>query len=148
MPVRILESDYDAWSTLDHFEKQNLEQAHFGACAAFTGSMRDFNQGDSVIGMTLEHYPGMTEKQLEVIIDEAKNRWPLDEALIIHRVGQINPGETIVLTACWSIHRADAFEACRFLMEELKTRAPFWKNEKLADNSNRWVEKNTPGRCS
>ncbi len=143
MPVQLIDSNYNAWSTLGGFEAQNLQRAHFGACAAFTGSMRDFNQGDSVTGMTLEHYPGMTEKQLEIIIDDAKKRWTLDEALIIHRIGDIQPGETIVLTACWSAHRVNAFEACRFLMEELKTRAPFWKRETLADNSNRWVEKNT-----
>ena len=111
----------------------------------FTGTMREFNQGDDVQGMTLEYYPGMTEKQLELIIADAKHKWLLDEALIIHRVGNISPGETIVLTACWSAHRANAFEACRFLMEELKTRAPFWKKETLIDQSTRWVEKNTPG---
>ncbi len=145
MSVQLIETNYNAWKALDDFERINLKQAHFGACAAFTGSMRDFNQGDKVSKMTLEYYPGMTEKQLELIVQDAKTRWTLDEAIIIHRVGEINPGETIVLTACWSAHRADAFDACRYLMEALKTRAPFWKNETLADNSNRWVEKNTPG---
>lgn len=138
-------ADYDAWQLLKDYESKQLPEGQYGACCAFTGSMRDFNQGDDVTGMTLEHYPGMTETQLEQICEEAREKWPLLDALILHRVGDIRPGETIVLTACWSAHRAASFEACRFLMEALKTRAPFWKKETLADNSSRWVEKNTPG---
>jgi molybdopterin synthase catalytic subunit len=127
------------------YEAKHLDTGAHGACCAFSGSMRDFNQGDTVDTMTLEHYPGMTEKQLEAIIDDAMAEWPLLDALILHRVGEITPGETIVLTACWSAHRAAAFDACRFLMEALKTRAPFWKKETLADQSERWVDSNTPG---
>jgi molybdopterin synthase catalytic subunit len=107
--------------------------------------MRDFNEGDAVSAMTLEHYPEMTEKQLQQIIDEAQRRWDIIDALIVHRVGLILPGQPIVLTAVWSAHRAAAFDACRFLMEALKTRATFWKKETLADGDQRWVEKNTPG---
>ena len=95
--------------------------------------------------MTLEHYPGMTEKHLAAILDEARGRYALIDALIVHRVGRILPTDPIVLTAAWSAHRKDAFEACRFLMEALKSRAPFWKKETLADGGERWVEKNTPG---
>ena len=109
------------------------------------GTMRDFNEGDDVQTMTLQHYPGMTEKQLEAIIHQAKKDFGIDEALIIHRVGKILPADTIVITAVWSAHRKAAFDANRFLMEELKHNAPFWKKETLKDGSERWVEKNTPG---
>ncbi len=145
MAVELFQSDLDAWRRLEQYEKDHLEPGQYGACAAFTGSMRDFNQGDHVRAMTLEHYPGMTEKQLEEITENAKQRWPLIDALILHTVGDIVPGQTIVLTACWSAHRSAAFDACRYLMEELKSRAPFWKQETLDDNSTRWVEKNSPG---
>lgn len=107
--------------------------------------MRDFNENDDVQAMTLEHYPGMTESQLQAIIDDAQQQWPLLQSLIVHRVGDITPGDPIVLVVCWSAHRAAAFDACRFLMEALKSRAPFWKKETLTDNSQRWVEKNTDG---
>lgn len=145
MTVRLLEGNYDAWKELSDYEKSRLTDGQYGACAAFTGSMRDFNQGDDVVGMTLDHYPGMTEKQLEAIIEQASTQWNLLDSLILHRVGDITPGQDIVLTACWSAHRVDAFEACRFLMEELKTRATFWKKETLKNTDSRWVEKNTPG---
>jgi molybdopterin synthase catalytic subunit len=94
--------------------------------------------------MVLEHYPGMTEKHLEKICEQARTRWELNDSLIVHRVGELHPGDPIVLVAVWSAHRKAAFEASRWLMEELKTQAPFWKKEQLADAS-RWVEKNTPG---
>ena len=109
------------------------------------GTMRNINEGDSVVGMTLEHYPGMTEKELQKIIDDASEKWRLIDALIVHRVGDMTPGEPIVLTVAWSMHRKDAFEAVRYLMEALKSRAPFWKKETLADGGSRWVERNTPG---
>jgi molybdopterin synthase catalytic subunit len=103
--------------------------------------MRDFNQGQPVAAMTLEHYPGMTEGYLEKISAEARQRWPLLDTLVIHRVGPLTPAEPIVLVAAWSAHRADAFAACRYLIDELKTRAPFWKLEQLPDRE-RWVENN------
>lgn len=116
----------------------------FGATASFVGTMRDFNEGDSVRGMVLEHYPGMTERHLEQISIEAAARWELLDSLIVHRVGAVRPGESIVLVAVWSAHRAGAFEACRHLMEDLKSKAPFWKKETLEQGS-RWVARNTPG---
>ena len=94
--------------------------------------------------MTLEHYPGMTEKELGRIVDEAQQQWALLDVLVIHRVGDLLPNDPIVLVAVWSAHRKDAFEACRHIMEALKSRAPFWKKEQL-DNAFRWVEKNTDG---
>ncbi|MBV1951142.1 MAG: molybdenum cofactor biosynthesis protein MoaE, partial [Cycloclasticus sp.] len=109
-----------------------------------------FNQGDSVNGMLLEHYPGMTEKHLEKIVVDAEQQWQLLDTLVIHRVGELLPNNPIVLVAAWSAHRKDAFEACRFIMEDLKSKAPFWKKECVVSanqktQKNRWVEKNTSG---
>jgi molybdopterin synthase catalytic subunit len=103
--------------------------------------MRDFNEGDGVSGMLLEHYPGMTDSHLSKISQEAIDRWDILDTLILHRVGVIMPNDPIVLVAAWSAHRVEAFEAARFLIEELKSRAPFWKKEQL-DNGERWVAKN------
>lgn len=144
MAVLLLPEPFDPTDVLKTHE-QSLTPGSFGATASFVGTMRNFNEGDSVTGMTLEHYPEMTEKQLHDIVDAAGEKWPLIDALIAHRVGDIKPGDPIVLTAVWSAHRAAAFEACRYLMEALKKDATFWKKETLADDSERWVEKNTPG---
>jgi molybdopterin synthase catalytic subunit len=105
--------------------------------------MRDFNDDRAVQAMTLEHYPGMTEKHLRRIRDEALRRWDILDALIIHRVGEVRPNDPIVLVAVWSAHRTPAFDACRYLIEELKTRAPFWKKE-TSPESAQWVEHNSP----
>ncbi len=147
MSVLIVEGDFDPFKALQSHQ-QLLTSGQFGACASFVGTMRDFNEGDAVTGMTLEHYPGMTEKQLTAIADRAHTQWNLIDTLIVHRVGEIHPSDAIVLTAVWSAHRAAAFEACRYLMEALKSEAPFWKKETLADNSTRWVEHNTPGHTT
>lgn len=144
MTVEIREHPFEPYQELARIESEH-KAGSIGAMASFVGTMRDFNENNSVTGMTLEHYPGMTEKQLESIIAKAHKDWSVTDALIIHRIGDIHPGEPIVLCAIWSAHRADAFEACRFLMEALKSEATFWKKETLADNSTRWVEKNTPG---
>ena len=115
-----------------------------GATAIFIGTMRDFNDGDAVQGMVLEYYPGMTEKYLRRIVEIASREWPLLEVLVVHRVGELRPNDPIVLVAVCSEHRAAAFSACRSIMEELKSKAPFWKRETTAAGS-RWVEHNTPG---
>ncbi len=117
----------------------------FGATCSFVGTLRDFNEGEAVADMFLEHYPGMTEKFLARIEDEARNRWPLEDVLVVHRIGQIGYSEAIVLVAVWSGHRGDAFDACRYLMEELKARAPFWKRETLVSGNHRWVSANSGG---
>ena len=144
--VSLRAAPFDPWAELGAFQARAFpEAACFGATAVFVGTMRDFNEGDDVAAMTLEHYPGMTERHLGQIIEEAKSRWSVLECLIVHRVGEIHPADPIVLTVVWSAHRAAAFEACRFLMEELKHRAPFWKKERLTDGGERWVEQNTPG---
>lgn len=110
-----------------------------GAIASFVGLARDHNDGSGVTAMTLEHYPGMTEKALAALVDEAGSRWTLLDVTLIHRVGRLLPGDSIVLVVVASQHRGDAFAACEFIMDYLKTRAPFWKKEATPDGE-RWVE--------
>jgi molybdopterin synthase catalytic subunit len=142
MKVEITSEPFNAWEQLQVYEKTLTAQSgKYGAVATFVGTMRDYNEGDTVQAMFLEHYPGMTEKYLHSLSETALQRWDILETLIIHRVGEIQPGDTIVLVATWAGHRTPAFEACRFLIEELKSRAPFWKQETLVDGS-RWVKKN------
>ena len=114
--------------------------ARVGAVCSFIGTVRDRNEGAAVASMELEHYPGMTERQLAGIEDEARRRWPLQAVLIIHRYGRLEPGDRIVLVATASAHREAAFESCHFLIDWLKTRAPFWKSEEFPDGRTRWVE--------
>lgn len=144
--ITILETLFDPWLAQKEYQERSMQgKTNFGATASFIGTMRDFNEGDEVSVMELEHYPQMTEKQLNAIIDTAAEQWPIQNVLIVHRVGKISPSEPIMLVVAWSAHRAAAFDACRFLMEELKHRAPFWKKEELVAGNSRWVEKNTDG---
>lgn len=146
MQVKISAAPFDPWDEARAYQHAAGHMAgKFGAMNLFVGTMRDFNEGDEVAGMTLEHYPGMTEKALEALINEAAARWPLLDALVVHRVGEIRPGDPIVLVAAWTSHRGDAFDAGRYIMEALKSKAPFWKKELLQDNSERWVANNTDG---
>ena len=110
-----------------------------GGVVSFIGLMRDMNEGDQVTSMTLEHYPGMTEKALSSIVDEANQRWDLLGCRLVHRVGELRPTEPIVLVAVASAHRGEAFQACEFIIDYLKTRAPFWKKE-LTPQGSRWVD--------
>ncbi|MBW3696505.1 molybdopterin synthase catalytic subunit MoaE [Vibrio sp. T187] len=110
-----------------------------GAVVTFTGKVRDMNLGDNVIGLSLEHYPGMTEKSLADICDQAEARWPIQRIRVIHRVGDLDIGDQIVYVGVSSAHRGAAFEACEFVMDFLKTKAPFWKKERTT-NETRWVE--------
>ena len=145
MTVEILDRAFDPWHYLAEYRNKGAQRTgQFGATAVFVGTLRDFNQDEPVQGMVLEHYPGMTESYLEKISREAGRRWALMDSLIVHRVGELLPGEPIVLVAVWSAHRKAAFEASRYLMEELKSKAPFWKKEQLQEGA-RWVERNTPG---
>jgi len=147
MRVEVRELPFAPWEALQRYENEVVSTRYsgkYGASAVFVGTMRDFNEGDEVRGMTLEHYPGMTERELERIAEEARQRWELLDELIVHRVGELLPNDPIVLVAVWSAHRKDAFEACRHIMEALKTRAPFWKKEQL-DSGYRWVDKNSDG---
>ena len=141
LSVSVQEADFDA----AELQRGLLAGGNAeGAVVTFTGYVRSDNERRDVQSMELEHYPGMTEKYLEKITQEAMEKWDLLDAMIIHRIGEVSPNDTIVLVAVWSAHRAAAFDASRYLMEELKSRAPFWKKEQL-DESSRWVETNTPG---
>lgn len=145
MRVSVRDSDFEPYAELAAYQAgQTALAGQRGACCAFVGSMRDFNEGDTVRAMCLEHYPGMTERHLERILDEARQRWACLDALVVHRVGDILPDQAIVLVAVWSAHRGAAFDACRYIMEELKHRAPFWKKEALEEGE-RWVARNTDG---
>ncbi|MDP1926890.1 MAG: molybdopterin synthase catalytic subunit MoaE [Thiobacillus sp.] len=117
----------------------NQQRTDIGAIASFVGLARDSNDGSGVQAMTLEHYPGMTEKALAALVDEACTRWALFDVTVIHRVGRLLPGDPIVLVAVASIHRGEAFAACEFIMDALKTRAPFWKKEETPEGE-RWVD--------
>ncbi|NOT10438.1 MAG: molybdenum cofactor biosynthesis protein MoaE [Methylococcaceae bacterium] len=146
MTIKIVEQDFDPWQEIQSYQNAaNMMAGQYGATSVFVGTMRDFNECDDVKGMTLEHYPGMTEKQLGQILAEAQQRWPIIETLVMHRVGVLYPNEPIVLVAVWTSHRGDAFDACRYIMEALKSRAPFWKKEMLTSDQERWVLKNTDG---
>ncbi len=141
MKVEVTTKQINPWTYLQQYESTALEAGKYGALANFVGTMRDYNQGDTVQKMYLEHYPGMTEKYLLKISQTAMQRWDILDTLIIHRVGEIQISDTIVLVAAWAGHRAPAFDACRFLIEELKHHAPFWKQETLT-NKIRWVKSN------
>jgi molybdopterin synthase catalytic subunit len=134
--VRVQEADFDLGAELAALRAGDTR---IGALASFVGLVRDLNDGSAVSEMTLEHYPGMTEKALEAIVVEAKTRWDIYGALVIHRVGPLKPCDQIVLVAVTSAHRGEAFAACEFIMDYLKTRAPFWKREATPDGS-RWVD--------
>lgn len=136
MSVRVQTEDFDIGVEIAQLRKGN---AKIGAIASFIGLVRDMNEGDDVSTMTLEHYPGMTEKALEDIVAQAKSRWKLYDALVVHRVGRLLPLDQIVLVVVTSAHRGDAFSACEFLMDYLKTQAPFWKKEDTAKGA-RWVD--------
>ena len=136
MPIRIQESDFDLSAEI---ASMRIGDPRVGAVVTFLGTVRDMNDGSSVKGMTLEHYPGMTEKALQEILDQAKSRWDLYQTLVIHRVGLLLPEDQIVMVAVTSAHRGEAFAACEFIMDYLKTAAPFWKKEDTPDGS-RWVD--------
>ncbi|MFA6178517.1 MAG: molybdopterin synthase catalytic subunit MoaE [Candidatus Methylopumilus sp.] len=136
MSVRVQTEDFDAGAEIG---KLRLARADTGAIAAFVGQVRDLNDGAYVSTMTLEHYPGMTEKSLEAIVGQAKNRWDIYDALIVHRIGELKPTDQIVLVVVSGAHRKEAFSACEFIMDYLKTEAPFWKKERTPAGE-RWVE--------
>ena len=136
MTVRVQTGDFDAGAEMTAMRRGNPK---IGAIASFVGVVRDLNEGAEVAELTLEHYPGMTEKALEKIVGEARARWDIDDALVVHRIGTLKPTEQIVLVVVASAHRGEAFQACEFLMDYLKTRAPFWKKEKTPDGG-RWVD--------
>ena len=136
MTVRVQAEDFDISREIAALRRDN---PRIGAIASFIGVVRDLNDGDSVAEMTLEHYPGMTEKSIEAIIAQARARWDMMDALVIHRIGTLKPLDQIVLVVVSSAHRGDAFAACEFIMDFLKTQAPFWKKEQTGKGA-RWVD--------
>ncbi len=136
MTVRVQTADFDVSGELASLRGGD---ARVGAVAVFVGTVRDINDAERVVTMTLEHYPGMTEKALTAIVDEAKARWQIIDALVIHRIGELKPADQIVLVGVTSAHRGEAFAACEFIIDYLKTRAPFWKRERTPAGS-RWVD--------
>ena len=136
MAVRVQHEDFDLGAELLALRQGNPK---IGAIASFVGLVRDINEGDAVAGMTLEHYPGMTEKSLAGIVEQATKRWDIFDALVIHRVGDLKPCDQIVLVAVSGAHRGETFAACEFIMDYLKTRAPFWKREQTSTGA-RWVD--------
>jgi molybdopterin synthase catalytic subunit len=136
MTVRVQHEDFDVSIEIARLRAGNPK---IGAVASFIGVVRDLNEGADVATMALEHYPGMTEKALEVIVAQSKARWDLYEVLVIHRVGELRPTDQIVLVVVTSAHRGEAFAACEFVMDYLKTQAPFWKKEATPAGT-RWVD--------
>ena len=134
--VRIQEEDFDLSREVAQLRAGN---AKVGAIVTFVGTVRDLNEGAAVAEMELEHYPGMTEQSIQAIIDQARQRWPIYGALVIHRVGPLKPKDQIVLVAVTSPHRGEAFSACEFIIDYLKTEAPFWKKEQTPEGA-RWVD--------
>ena len=134
--IRVQENDFDVGAEIAALTAGRTD---IGAIVTFTGTVRDTAKGEPITEMTLEHYPGMTEKELERIEAEAQARWPLQASLIVHRYGTLQPGENIVLVITASAHRHAAFEAAEFLMDYLKTHAPFWKKEAGPEGA-RWVD--------
>jgi molybdopterin synthase catalytic subunit len=129
----------DAFDLGAEVDAMRVGRTDIGAIASFVGLARDINEGSGVAAMTLEHYPSMTERALAKLVDEANARWALLDVTVIHRVGRLLPGDPIVLVAVAGQHRGEAFAACEFIMDYLKTQAPFWKKEETADGE-RWVE--------
>lgn len=137
MAVRVQTSDFDISTEIAQLTATN---SAIGAVASFIGKVRDHAEGQRLVSMTLEHYPGMTEAELESIEAEARDRFKLSASLIVHRVGELRPGDNIVLVVACAPHRHDGFAAAEFLMDYLKTRAPFWKKEVLEGGQARWVD--------
>jgi molybdopterin synthase catalytic subunit len=136
MTVRVQYEDFDVGAEI---AAMRLARKDIGAVASFVGQVRDLSEGDEVAAMTLEHYPGMTEKALERIVEQAKQRWDIFDARVIHRIGELKPLDQIVLVVVSSAHRGEAFSACQYIMDYLKTEAPFWKKEQTPAGE-RWVE--------
>jgi molybdopterin synthase catalytic subunit len=135
--VRVQREDFDIGAEV---RRLTAGRHDIGAVVTFTGTVRSANDGRGIAGMTLEHYPGMTDAELARVEAEALARWPLQASLIVHRIGALEPGDNIVLVVTASAHREAAFAAAEFLMDYLKTSAPFWKKELGLDGTERWVE--------
>lgn len=137
MSIRIQTENFDLSAELNRLRSDHLD---IGAVVSFVGTVRDVNDGDGVLSMELEHYPGMTESALEEIESHARQRWDILDSIVIHRVGVLKPTDQIVLVAVASRHRDEAFRACEYMIDALKTQAPFWKKEQTAKGDVRWVQ--------
>lgn len=144
MKIEVREHPFDPYAEIATYQRTALSGGRYGATASFIGTMRDHNEGRRVHAMTLEHYPGMTEKHIGKICAQAAEKWSLLDYLVIHRIGRVEVNDAIVVVAVWAAHRGDALDACKFIIEDLKSQAPFWKKEQL-DAGEAWVQKNTSG---
>jgi len=144
MKVEITESVFNPYEAITQYQSSLNKDGQYGATASFVGSMRDFNDNQQVTGMMLEYYPGMTEKHIEKICQNAIEKWSLLDVMVIHRVGEISIGDAIVAIGVWAAHRGDALDACKHILEDLKSQAPFWKKEQTKEGQ-RWVKNNTSG---
>ena len=140
MKIEIVDDKFDPWQSLVDYKKNDLQNdPKIGASSVFLGTVRDFNDDSDVSGMELQHYPGMTEKYLEDIVNNAIKKYKIIDGLVMHRVGLLEPTDPIVIVATWSEHRDNAFNATREIMESLKSEAPFWKKEST-NKGFRWVQ--------
>lgn len=143
MKVLITDKTLDPAKEVAAHEKAALEAGKHGGVVTFVGTMRDFNDGQNVRAMHLDYYPGMTERHIEQVCQEAMDEWDIMDALVVHRVGEMVPTDPIVLVAVWSAHRKDSFDACRYIINYLKDSAPFWKCEITTEGKKHWVEHNS-----
>lgn len=143
MKVFVTKDALDPYKEVLDYERNDLPAGKHGGVVTFVGTMRDFNDGQDVRAMNLDHYPGMTERHIERVCQEAMDEWDIMDCLVGHRVGEMVPTDPIVLVAVWSAHRKDAFDACRYIINYLKESAPFWKCEVTNEGKKHWVEKNS-----
>ena len=148
MKVELTDSEFNPWEDVQTFQNECINKhgkhGKYGATTVFVGTMRDMNEGSQIKSMLLDHYPEMTLKHLKEIASSAQAKFDILDIMLTHRIGRVYPNDTIVCVAVWSVHRAAAYDANRYIMEDLKSKTPIWKKEELID-SQRWVEKNTPG---
>ena len=145
MKVELTDSEFNPWEVVQTFQNKCINKhGKYGATTVFVGTMRDMNEGSQIKSMLLDHYPEMTLKHLKEIASSAQAKFDILDIMLTHRIGRVYPNDTIVCVAVWSVHRAAAYDANRYIMEDLKSKTPIWKKEELID-SQRWVEKNTPG---
>ena len=142
MPVLLLESDFSPYQRLEDYQAQCVRPGENGAAVSFVGTLRDMHDDQVIEGMTIECYPDMALKEIATICEEATDQWLISDSLVIHRYGNVDPGDTLVLVAVWSTHRQQAFDACRYIIHYLKHKAPFWKQEKTSQGQH-WVATNT-----
>jgi molybdopterin synthase catalytic subunit len=143
MKVFITKDVLDPYQEVVKYEREALPPGKHGGVVSFVGTMRDFNDGQNVKAMNLDYYPGMTERHIERVCQEAMDNWDVMDCLVVHRVGEMVPTDPIVLVAVWSAHRKDSFDACRYIINYLKESAPFWKCELTREGKKHWVEKNS-----